>query len=346
MSLLGLMKNTGCYAAIRAFRQDALTVLTAHGVVPPASQLPWQPLREQVDVETFARQIDVISQHHEWVDLDGALRHLRGEHRYRNPVLMTFDDGYRNNLDIALPVLEAQGIKPLLFVTTGYLNNARPFWFDRFDYVIQQIDRPWTLRVDTREFTFRPGVASQMARVYQQLRGYAKRKGWEDHEFHDFFSDACRELESYTGKSLAAIQADDPWSATVSGEQLRDAVHRNAIDVGSHTIDHMRIDKLNPQDRMRQLVESRRILEEITGKPCISFCYPNGDWDHQSTVDVAQAGYQIAFSVDGGLNRPGTNLYTIRRVFVPTRFSEAQVEALSCGALSLKENFNNWLSSV
>jgi len=344
MTSLNVLRQLGLFSFIRHARRLSLTVLTVHGVEPQCSELLWRPLRKQVDIQTFTDQLDVISQHHNWVDMQGAIEHLRGNGSVENPVLLTFDDGYRNNLDLALSVLEARNIRPLLFVTTGYLNNARTFWFDRFDYAIQQIDRPWRLEVEGRRFTFNPEDRCAMQREYQALRRHAKLQGWHDQRFHDFFVEACYSIESHTHKNLASLQARDPVSATITTDELRKVVERGVIDVGSHTIDHMRIDKLDPDSRAYQLTQSRLDLEAITGRPCRTFCYPNGDWDQASREAVSAAGYEASFSTEPGLNDIGCDLLTIRRVFLPLHFESAHIEALACGVLSFKERLSALLS--
>ena len=318
-----------------------MTVLTVHGVAPLRDEMLWDPLRKQLDIETFTNQLDAISQHHNWVDVHGALEHLRGGSHVENPVLLTFDDGYRNNLDLALPVFEARHIRPLLFVTTGFLDNARTFWFDRFDFAIQQIDRPWTLEVEGKSFEFNPSDRCSMHREYQALRRYAKRQGWHDQHFHEFFEETCDALEAHTGKALGNLQAIDPVSATISSVELCRAVARGAIDVGSHTIDHMRIDKLDIDTRAHQLVQSKIELEAITGQPCRTFCYPNGDWDQISREAVAAAGYEASFTVAPGLNAVGCDLLTLQRVFLPLHFHPAHIEAVACGLLSYKQRLSS-----
>jgi peptidoglycan/xylan/chitin deacetylase (PgdA/CDA1 family) len=340
MTTLEAMRQLGLFSVMRQARRSSLTVLTVHGVAPVRRDLLWDPLRQQIDVSTFTDQIDTISRHHNWVDVTGAIAQLRGDVHIDNPVLLTFDDGYRNNLDLALPVLEARGIRPLLFVTTGYLNNARTFWFDRFDYAIQQIERQWKLKVEGRTFTFEPGDRCGMQNEYRSLRRHAKRQGWHDQHFHDFFSETCDALEAHSGKALNSFQSRDPVAATISSEDLRGAVARGVIDVGSHTIDHMRIDKLDRDARAYQLSQSKVDLEAMTGQPCRTFCYPNGDWDVLSREAVSDAGYEAAFSVEPGLNAIGCDLLTIRRMFLPLRFNAAHVEALGCGLLSYKQRLS------
>ncbi len=340
MTSLNALRQLGLFKLIRQTRRFSLTVLTVHGVEPNCSDLLWRPLRRQVDIQSFTDQLDVISEHHNWVDMTGAIDHLRGNVQFENPVLLTFDDGYRNNLELALPVLESRNIRPLLFVTTGYLNNARTFWFDRFDYAIQQIDRPWRLDVEGRSFNFLPDDRCGMQREYQSLRHHAKSQGWHDQQFHDFFVQACSSIESHTCKALDSLQARDPVSATISTDELRRAVERGVIDVGSHTIDHMRIDKLDPESRAYQLTQSRIAVETITRRPCRTFCYPNGDWDKASREAVSAAGYEASFSTEPGLNAIGCDLLTIRRVFLPRQFESSHIEALACGMLSDKERLS------
>lgn len=335
-----IARSLGIFSLLRRMYRHDLLVLVVHGVLPPREQLPWIPLREQIDVRSFELQIDRLRATHRFVDLPQAMRILEGREQVENPVLLTFDDGYRNNVDCALPILERRGIRPLLFVTTGYLDNARPFWFDRFDFAIQQLRTPWRVEVGERAFTFEPGSRAGLKSVYGALRSHAKWFGWNDLQFHAAFSGWCDELENLTGRALSEIQAHDPCSATLSPALLRDVVERGALDVGSHTIDHLRIDKLEAEERRRQLHVSRREIESITGRPCVSFCYPNGDWNAESALDVQAEGYQLAFTTDGGFNNGTTGRYALKRLFMTSTFDTGQIDALASGALYLKERLN------
>ena len=337
MRTYAMLRQSGVFQALRRFNRHRLVVMASHGVLPPTDKLIWHPLREQVDIDTFSLQIDEISRFHTWVDLDTSLRFLRGEVTIRNPVLMTFDDGYRNNIDVALPILESRGIKPVLFLTTGYLGNSRTFWFDRFDYVIQQLRSTRAISLEERTFQFDPSNRLELRAQYAALRSYAKGLDWSDERFHDFFDRVCTELESFTGKSLGSIQPSDPVSATLDKALLQVALDRGAIDIGSHTVDHMRIDKQDPVSRASQLVQSKIAIEFISGSQCRAFCYPNGNWDKCSRDAVGDAGYEIAFTTDGGLNRPHSDLLTLRRQFLPLTFQPEQLQALTCGALDIKD---------
>jgi peptidoglycan/xylan/chitin deacetylase (PgdA/CDA1 family) len=342
--LPGIARSLGVFQLLRRVHRNDLLVLTVHGVVPPRGTLSWNPLRDQVDVRLFEAQINFLAKSLEFVDYQTALRILDGQVAIRNPVLLTFDDGYRNNLTYALPVLERRGIKPLLFLTTGYLDNARVFWFDRFDFAIQQIAAPWQCTIGARKFVFQPGQRDQNKTEYSMLRSFAKQYGWDDRKFHEAFSDWCEDLEALTGKSLRSIQRDDPWSSTVNPLEIRAAVERGAIDVGSHTIDHFRIDKLDAAERMRQLVESRRQIESLSGKPCRAFCYPNGDWNPAASRSVLEAGYESAFTTDAGFNNPQSDRFTLKRQFLPLVADARSMEALACGALLIKQRWNDVFS--
>jgi peptidoglycan/xylan/chitin deacetylase (PgdA/CDA1 family) len=335
-----IARSLGVFSLLRRVHRHDLLVLVVHGVLPPREELPWIPLRDQIDVHDFEMQIDRLCATHRFVDLAQAIRILDGDESVDNPVLLTFDDGYRNNVDCALPILERRGIRPLLFVTTGYLDNARPFWFDRFDYAVQQLRSRWCLELGEQVFTFEPGSRERLKSVYGALRSHAKRFGWNDLQFHAAFSRWCDELENLTGRSLAEIQVNDPASATLGSPELRDVVARGALDVGSHTIDHLRIDKLDPAERQRQLVQSRQEIESIVGQPCVSFCYPNGDWNAESVMDVETSGYRLACTTDGGFNNHASARFALKRQFMPLTFDAGRIDALASGALHLKERLD------
>lgn len=303
----------------RAARARQLVIVGHHGVVPDdANELPWRPLRSQVTASVFRAQVEAISRHYQWVTEDEAIAHITGAAEFKNPILMTFDDGYRNNFDIALPILREHGIRPVVFIATQFMSNSQPFWFDRFDFAIQQIAAPWSTSLRGREFQFVPHERSQQGDAYAQLRSYAKAIDMPDEEFNGFFADACAELEASSGKSLAAIQRDDLWSSTTNAEVLRAKQAAGEITVGSHTVDHIRIAQIDATERKKQLDQSKTHLESIIGHSIRSFCYPNGSWSQAAVRDVAAAGYAIALTSDDGFNKVGCNPYTLRRAFLPT----------------------------
>jgi peptidoglycan/xylan/chitin deacetylase (PgdA/CDA1 family) len=330
LSLLGILR------LIRWYNRNRILILYLHSVVN-LQETSWQPLRKPFSIDLLRRQLEIISRHYTWLTLDDAVEMLSGRKPIvPNGVVLTFDDGYRNNMTVALPVLERHSIKPVFYVATGLLNNRTPYWFERLDYAIQQLQAPTQVRLRGRAYHFAPGDRDALRETYAELRQAAKMHFDNDWEFYAFFHSVSDRLEKASGKSLAAIQAGDPCSESLSDEDLRSLTATGRATVGSHTVDHLRLDTVDEKVCADQLRESKSYIEEITGTTCRHFCYPNGNWNRQVADAVRGAGYDSAVTTAEGFNSIGDDLYSLRRMHMPQIVDRQRLLLFASGFGELK----------
>lgn len=116
----------------RLRNRRVLTVVMFHRVLPPedprfAGANPAYTLR----LDAFERCLDLLGGFYSIVDLDAVERAARGAPLPPCPLLITFDDGWRDNLEYALPALAARRMPAVLFVASGFIGDARGFWQER-----------------------------------------------------------------------------------------------------------------------------------------------------------------------------------------------------------------------
>ncbi|GAA4694406.1 polysaccharide deacetylase family protein [Nocardioides conyzicola] len=99
-------------------------------------------------------------------------------------------------------------------------------------------------------------------------------------------------------------------------DELLDAAS-TGLDIGSHTVSHPWLPRLDADELKRELVDSRVALEELLGRTVTSLAYPTGGWNRTVRAASADAGYRIAITVDRGLNTRRTPHLSLRRAFVP-----------------------------
>jgi peptidoglycan/xylan/chitin deacetylase (PgdA/CDA1 family) len=332
-----LLAGIGLLKLIRWYHRDKIIIIYLHSVVD-ASKLNWHPLRRPFPIELLRRQLKVIDRHYNWLSLDDAVEMLSGRKPFvANGVVLTFDDGYRNNMTVALPELEPYMIKPVFYAATSLLNNRKPYWFERFDYVIQQLKEPMEIPLHGQTFTFTPGNRESLRNTYTALRQAAKEEFENDRDFYDFFETTSDRLERTCGKSLAEIQAGDPCSETLSDEELRALEETGRVTIGSHTVDHVRLDTVDEYSCMEQLTASRAYLESATGVRCRHFCYPNGNWNSQVASAVAAAGYVSAVTTEYGLNGLGADLLSLKRMHMPKMSDKNQLMLFLAGLGNLRD---------
>jgi peptidoglycan/xylan/chitin deacetylase (PgdA/CDA1 family) len=101
-----------------------------------------------------------------------------------------------------------------------------------------------------------------------------------------------------------------PW--LMSAETLR-AVHGAGIQVGSHTVTHPRLSRLDPDSAGREIADSKAFLEDLLGAPVDHFCYPKGDYDVGVRDRVREAGYRSALTTVRGAANTAANPFEIPR---------------------------------
>jgi peptidoglycan/xylan/chitin deacetylase (PgdA/CDA1 family) len=85
------------------------------------------------------------------------------------------------------------------------------------------------------------------------------------------------------------------------------------LDIGAHTLTHPALAQLDPAAARQEIVSSKKMLEDLAGRPVRHFCYPYGSWNAQVRDMVIEAGYETACIVGGGYNSPETDAFTLRR---------------------------------
>jgi peptidoglycan/xylan/chitin deacetylase (PgdA/CDA1 family) len=108
------------------------------------------------------------------------------------------------------------------------------------------------------------------------------------------------------------------------------------FDVQSHTLSHPILPRTSDETCRREVTDSRTAVEALTGKPCVHFSFPNGDYGERELAFVASAGYLSARTADIGWNGPGTNPYRLRITAIADHASVDLLAAHLSGLLVAK----------
>jgi peptidoglycan/xylan/chitin deacetylase (PgdA/CDA1 family) len=304
-----------------------ICVLMLHGVMAEKKKSVWSPLRPQLEPKELERSLRLLSESYQFITTDQAVAMLQGKEPFiDNPLLMTFDDGYRNNIDYALPICKQFGIKPILFIATDHVENCLPFWFDRLDYALQQnMGEVISITYSGQNYSFDATSRATLSNSYKQFRDKVKSKYSDDIAMNKLFDALSDQLELRSGKALRDICNEDDWSAIVSWGALRKEVKLKTLDVGSHTINHLRLDSLSEDKAYFELQESKRLIEDKLSVDCDYFCYPNGNYNKQSISLVKSSGYKAAFSTDVGLCQSKDQIMALKRFNFPSHKTKAEL---------------------
>jgi peptidoglycan/xylan/chitin deacetylase (PgdA/CDA1 family) len=322
--LLDLSGFTGLTLAIRRqFPPTRLVVVNYHRVARP-----WENEEFDEDVcdaspESLSAQIGLLRREFTLIRLADLFEHLHGTPLPPNPALLTFDDGYRDNYEQALPILQRHGASAVFFVTTDYISRRRLFWWDRISYTLKHSRRPrFAINYPSYfEIDVSGGVSEPARRLHRLAAGAPAL------DFDRFLSEL-------------GTAAGIPWSDEIEREladrvlmtwdQVR-GLQRAGMEVASHTRRHRVLTTLRDEDLVDELAGAKAELETVLGTSVKAVSYPVGrSIAHVPRIRAAvvAAGYEVGFSYASGIQRlPCVDPFDIRRISVERTWSRSRFRA-------------------
>lgn len=304
-----------------------ITVLTYHRVAEPSAAETTDEGVVDVTPEQLDRQLAFVRRWFRLVSLDDVLEHARGKKTLpRNPVLVTFDDGYRDNHDVALPLLLRHGVRATFFIATDYVERRRLFWWDRVAYLLKRSSRR-RIALEYPERVELPLLDS--ATRHAAIRGVQRiikdRSGLDLGRLLD-------EVETASGVHLTeAVERQLADELVMTWAQVV-ALRRAGMDVQSHTCSHRVLQTLGPVELAHELRDSRKKLEDVLGEPVRAISYPVGkslDAVPHVKRAVRDAGYELGFSNANGVNRVRAfDPLDARRISLDVAMSEPMFKAM------------------
>jgi len=293
-----------------------LITLTYHRVGTAEQLFPDPKSLAECDLAQFETEMAWLGRHCTVLDMAQALSVVGGERPCPSrAVLVTFDDGYRDDLLRVRPCLERAGIRPTVFLPTDYVGSARRFWWDRVGACVQlSRRRSATVRLGNEEVPLELERPADQARAIERLMGHAKNLG------------SSAERERFVGGLEQALEVADTSLAErpqiVGWDEVRQL--RAVFDFGAHTESHAVLSQLGAEEARRELVRSREIIEQQLGQPCRTVAIPYGgasDYTPETVRIAAEAGYSALFSLEETLRGPLRHgeLYLIDRVALNAR---------------------------
>jgi len=259
----------------------------------------------------FRQHLECLGQYFRFMSLDEIGERLLSGVPFDEPVAaITFDDGYRDVYELALPVLERKGIPAAMFVVTDLV--GRPAWqiHDKLYHLVAKAFRSWDdprsklaglmseLGLPPHEFTRRSVTATPMTAVSALLPGLPQ-------------SDIRRlmiGLESSVGNGFHNVPL------TVTWEMIAD-MRRRGFTIGSHTRTHVSLPVESHERAVAEIEQSKNDLEHRLGERVDHFAYPGGHFNADIVNAVARSGYRFAYTACCH-DDPQHPLLTIKRLLL------------------------------
>lgn len=273
-------------------------ILTYHRVRPSLDPL----IPDMCHVDRFRSQLATMSRWFNVLPLAEAVRRSRDGTLPPRTVCITFDDGYRDNIDVALPLLQEFGLHATFFIATGYLGDGI-MWNDQVIHAVRhRAPGDWDLSVLDLGIGRVDDMASRQA-LFGQIIGNLKHRAPDER--------AALAQQLYD-------QSEGPRERIMmTADEVR-ALHDAGMAIGGHTVSHPILTRLATESARAEMVDGRSYLAELTGEPVNLFAYPNGkanaDYDDQHATLAREAGFDAALSTLWGFASDQCPQYELPRV--------------------------------
>lgn len=261
-----------------------------------------------VSPETFRLHIEVLKRWFNVLTPQEFLDHLKNAKDFPpRSCLITFDDGWLDNLQNAAPLLSNNNISACIFIPIDHVGSNEGFWQEQTASILDSI---FKLPMEERqpildEFdlpcTESCSGADRISLVFDTVQSY-------------------KSLQPADRNALILrLQRALPSTAKGSSDRFIDwegvrRIEGFGLHIGSHACSHQILTQLEPTEADAELKRSKSVLESQLGKPVTWLAYPNGNYDSDIINGARECGYEIAFSTDVGYIRKSDNRWALKRI--------------------------------
>ena len=222
-----------------------------------------------------------------------------------NAVVVTFDDGYRDNYLNAFPILKELSIPATIFLATDAIGSQRVLWHDRVFSAFRE-----TRKSVLDGFGHHPERLN-LTTIEEKLCAQAK--------FLNFIRSLPNEERlfwiDFLVRKLEVVDRKEVPNLMLSWDEVK-IMHGNGLCFGSHSVSHPILSRIAIDDAREEIQESKDTIENKLGTSIRTFAYPNGspnDFDESTKNILRETGYICALTTKFGTNESDENLFELRR---------------------------------
>ncbi|MHA1334629.1 MAG: polysaccharide deacetylase family protein [Promethearchaeota archaeon] len=237
----------------------------------------------------------------EWVKIIKKKKKINGKY-----IILTFDDGYRNVIDVAYPIMQKYGAKGCIYIISKLIESEQLLWTDYIKFLLKQWkNENFILKINNQEFKY--SLRTKKEREYA-------------------IGDIKNRIRKLTNQERLSILKDFPINNSLKNfknisEDYKllnyddlDKIDKNILEVGSHTRTHPNLNSITEEELYEELFISKCELEKKINRPIVHLCYPAGKYNSKIIQFAKKYNYLTGTTTEYGFNSIKTNLFKLKRI--------------------------------
>ncbi len=337
-----LLYHTGLHRLANRLAPRRLTILAGHcvtapsnGFLPPDMKIAPDKLRAMM--RWFQRHYDVCTVAEGFERLDAPERGGR-----RGMLALSMDDGYRDNAEVLLPLMQELGAPATVYLETGALEGRDVNWSHKYFWLLSR----WGIEALGQRYVEATRDAEVAGAVAEALAG--ERAAYRVKRVLKYEAEA--DERDRTVEALFAAEGGDSGALCrelYMGWDEAQALLAGGFELGGHTVHHPILARLEAGEQERELSVSTASIGERLGRRPATFAYPFGrawDFDEESVRIVSEHGYAAAVTSHAGANLAGADRWRLKRWMIDDDCKMHLLVAEACGGFALLERLGLRLS--
>lgn len=299
---------------LRNFRHPRILVLMYHRI----DTVEIDPWKIAVHPRHFEEQLQVLAK---WNVIPASrIGDVNNKKNFRKPaVCITFDDGYRDNVEKALPLLEKHECPASFFINTSFIGKQKEYWWDMLESIfLSAISIPENIELflagEKYEFELGQGAnmsEEEMKMLTEHWIAWEKAPSQRHDVFYnvwDIFRNCAPDQRDYMADQLLLYVANhykpDQRRYPVSDSQFEVLAKHPLINIGAHTHSHPALAAMDYKTAKEEILLGKTILESRTGKNVWNMSYPFGSYNQQTMGLLSEMGIEQAFTTEAAPVEP------------------------------------------
>lgn len=303
----------------RFIKHKKIIILQYHRITDASDELLALGMGSSyVSPEQFEAQIRYLKNQFSVVSLDWLVNQI-SENKYKNipddSVIVTFDDGYKDNYDNAFPILKKYNVPATIFLVSENIGSDKLMWLHLLYYIAYKIDannlEKYFSELSGFDFT---NLNENQNISHNQRKAILIKRMKFLLNYRIPYKERIVLIRNLVDKLHLNGEEKVAKNLYLSKEQINE-MKRYKVDFGAHTKTHPLLSAIPVKDAEEEIVGSKITIEHLIGKKIFSFAYPFGEYypDIQTKQILEKAGFLCACTTIFGTNRLGKDMFSLKR---------------------------------
>ena len=306
--LLLLLNKLGINEIFRLINRKKISILMYHGIIEDDS---YPVHRTDVIKSNFENHLKyLIKKNYTFITLTQLFEIIKYKKKIKQRyVILTFDDGFKNIIEIAYPLIKRYKAKGCIFVVSSIIGNNKLLWTDYLNFILTTYNKSeFQFYFKNQKILYYINSKKELINTYGDIKNKLRSLNNIELNLHLKQFETIFDIENYKNISYNYLIAN--W------EELK-AFDQNYIEIACHTRTHPNLVNLKTEKEFYdELFVSKKEIENFIGYPINHLSYPAGSYNKKVIYYSKKFGFLTGTTINEGLNTKNTDLLQLKRIKV------------------------------